>query len=94
MLTASTWPEILRRYLLTTRADQEPPAEDACPLSLDNDQVALLAARKLETTAWHQLERPSLGKMGRGRGSALGESLEQVLCARPCIPHVPHGHVT
>ncbi|KAL6770363.1 hypothetical protein ACKKBG_A34655 [Auxenochlorella protothecoides x Auxenochlorella symbiontica] len=56
VLTASTWPEILRRYLLTTRADQGPPAEDACPLSLDNDQVALLAARKLETTAWHQLE--------------------------------------
>ena len=61
----ATWPEVLRRYLLATRATLPQPSADdlsADPASLDDDVIAVCAAELLAGQPYHrcaQLFSPS-----------------------------------
>jgi hypothetical protein len=64
-LTDATWPEICRRYLLTSRTGKVASAPDEGSLSADivameDDQAALHLARLLEAMPWHRLPAVAL----------------------------------
>ncbi|BDA50716.1 probable tyrosine-protein kinase BAZ1B at N-terminal half [Coccomyxa sp. Obi] len=57
----ATWPEVLRRYLLATRATLPQPSADdlsADPASLDDDVIAVCAAELLAERPYHRLAAP------------------------------------
>ncbi len=53
----ATWPEVLRRYLLATRATLPQPSADdlsADPATLDDDVIAVCAAELLAGRPYHR----------------------------------------